>query len=76
MGKTRYLTEKQVREKITRLCDESGGVSGLARKLKCSESYVKNTVGGHCRPGPDFLKAVGARKEVVVRYVEVAGGPP
>lgn len=67
--KRREFTEADVRAMIARLRDKSGGVRAMARGLGVSPSYVSDVLNGRRAPGPDFLKAVGIRKEVTVRYV-------
>jgi DNA-binding transcriptional regulator YdaS (Cro superfamily) len=63
------FTEEQVVAEVAALRDKLGGVRALARHLGVSPSYVSDVMTGRRAPGPDFLKAVGIRKEVVVRYV-------
>lgn len=65
----RHYTEDQVREMIAKLRDKLGGVRSLAREIGVSPSYVCDVLQGRRAPGPDFLKAVGVRKKVEIRYV-------
>jgi hypothetical protein len=67
--KTKVYTENQVRSMLSVLKDDAGGTRALAKQLGRSPSYVSDVLNGRRGPGPDFLKAVGIRKEVVVRYV-------
>lgn len=68
--KSREYSEEQVREMISKLRDKLGGVRSLAREINVSPSYVSDVLTGRRAPGPDFLNAVGIRKEVIVRYVD------
>jgi hypothetical protein len=63
------FTEEQVRAEIAALRDRLGGVRALAKHVGASPSYACDILQGRRAPGPDFLKAVGVRKEVIVRYV-------
>lgn len=67
--KQREYTEEEVRAKIVILRDKLGGVRAMAKELGVSPSYVCDVCLGRRAPGPDFLKAVGMKKEVIIRYV-------
>jgi hypothetical protein len=72
--KPREYTEIEVRAKVAALRDKLGGVRALGREIGVAPSYAHDVLAGRRAPGPDFLKAVGIRKEVIVRYVD--DGPP
>jgi hypothetical protein len=65
----REFTEPEIRVELTRLRDEVGGVRSLAERIGVSPGYVCDVLLGRRAPGPDFLKVLGIRKEVIVRYV-------
>lgn len=65
----RELTEEQVRAEIAALRDRLGSIRALAEHLGLSPTYAFDVVKGRRPPGADFLKAIGVRKEVIVRYV-------
>jgi hypothetical protein len=68
--KPREYTEVEVRQKVAALRDKLGGVRALGREIGAAPSYVSDVLSGRRAPGPDFLKAVGIRKEVIMRYVD------
>lgn len=63
-------SEPELRAMIRSACEKAGSQAAFARQIDVSPAYVSDVMGGYRRIGPDFLKAVGVRKEVTVRYLD------
>jgi hypothetical protein len=51
---------------LARLASASGGKAGLGRRLGVTGQFIDLLIDGKRKPGPKILKAIGARRKVMI----------
>ena len=64
--RTTLLNEEQFKKQLKLLADGCGSNAELGRRLGVTGQFIDYLIAGKRRPGPKLLKAIGARRRVLI----------
>lgn len=70
--RTFLLSLERFQEHLAQLAAGVGGKAALGRRLDVSGQFIDLLIAGKRKPGPKLLKAIGARRKVMIE-IDVEG---